>query len=436
MSKKELKKVLDIFRPSAPTENPKRFVGRKKQMEDIGKSLLAPGRHIVVFGGRGVGKTSLIKIATKVFENADDYKIIEYRCSHSDTISNLIYKLLSATGLLNLNEVTGYSYETTINVGAKLPIVKGGTKTTKKTNVSVKELVESSLTPDSIASKFKNLKCIFIIDEFDLIEDPSIKKLVAEIIKTLSDYLSPLKLIISGVSNSAIALLGEHRSTIRNLAEINVPYMTNAELLEIINIGIGELNFGFSDELKTLITMLSCGLPYFTHLLCEELCIYGFTKSENTLSVEHLCKVLKDVLSKVSEVFASEYNSATKLLGERTDFIDGWSNLNVPTEVRKLVLHSAALTLSGSMHLIAENVTNLASASGISLPKEYTDMDDTDIAVIFDDISYYSSIVSKQNEEVMFSSPFSRSYTMLKAIEFHGLEVASCVNKELTRCST
>jgi len=62
-----LAEVRRAFRPSAPVTVRALFAGRGKQMDDLMAVLGEVGQHAVVFGERGVGKTSLVSVVGDIF---------------------------------------------------------------------------------------------------------------------------------------------------------------------------------------------------------------------------------------------------------------------------------------------------------------------------------------------------------------------------------
>src|SRR5690349_21737323 len=51
------------LRPSSPIESFEHLYGREKQLEQIKQAMFSPGRHVFIYGDRGVGKTSLARTA-------------------------------------------------------------------------------------------------------------------------------------------------------------------------------------------------------------------------------------------------------------------------------------------------------------------------------------------------------------------------------------
>ena len=58
------KEIPEVFNPAAPTTRRDSFAGRTEQLAEIVDVVAQRGQHAVVYGERGVGKTSLAVVAT------------------------------------------------------------------------------------------------------------------------------------------------------------------------------------------------------------------------------------------------------------------------------------------------------------------------------------------------------------------------------------
>src|SRR4051794_16114954 len=79
------------FSPSMPVTTRDVFAGRTAQLHRIMDVVSAGGRHAVVYGDRGVGKTSLARVVNDVFtaEGARlNYHASYYTCSSQDTFAS------------------------------------------------------------------------------------------------------------------------------------------------------------------------------------------------------------------------------------------------------------------------------------------------------------------------------------------------------------
>ncbi|WP_338928930.1 ATP-binding protein [Roseomonas mucosa] len=63
----ELRRTLS---PSAPIKSPEMLRGRERNLEQIRRAFVQMGRHIFIYGDRGVGKTSLALTAAYEHESA------------------------------------------------------------------------------------------------------------------------------------------------------------------------------------------------------------------------------------------------------------------------------------------------------------------------------------------------------------------------------
>ena len=88
-----LQALTEAFRPAAPIDRRALFSGRTRQLGDLFDVADQPGQHAVVYGERGVGKTSLVTVAAEVLAAAD---VLTARttCDRSDDYESVWRKAL------------------------------------------------------------------------------------------------------------------------------------------------------------------------------------------------------------------------------------------------------------------------------------------------------------------------------------------------------
>src|SRR4051794_23551111 len=64
-------KVATVVNPAGPVRSVEHLKGREKDLQEIERALYAPGRHIFVYGDRGVGKSSLAATAAYQYQSED-----------------------------------------------------------------------------------------------------------------------------------------------------------------------------------------------------------------------------------------------------------------------------------------------------------------------------------------------------------------------------
>ncbi len=277
------KKITKYYKPAEPIEHQELFVGREGEQSTLYKSLVSKGRHPIVFGARGIGKTSLLTVTCKHFCHNNDYVAVKHICGHTDTFASIFNTFLRLSSANIKKEKFVEKSSKDYSGGFDLKLLKSDIKGSNTVEYNYANLTETNITPSLVSEIYQNQKFILIIDEFDLITDENEKRLIAETIKALSDRNSDTTIIISGVANSLSDLVMVHNSTIRNLISIEVPRMTDDELSQIIENGSVNLEIEFDKDVKNSIVWLSDGLPYFTHLISECLADYAFFNNKQII---------------------------------------------------------------------------------------------------------------------------------------------------------
>lgn len=191
-----------VFTPGFPVHQRDLFSGRAEQLDRTIDALSAPGRHPVIFGQRGVGKTSLANILGQVLKNLVSVKV---SCDGNDTFPTIWNRILYTASISFKQQAFGFSQDDatkTISLGDAL----GHDPSTTK--------------PAEIADLLRRVQgyCVVILDEFDKVTDQQTKAAFADLIKILSDTAQDVTLILVGVAENIHELLGAHPSIDRNLS--------------------------------------------------------------------------------------------------------------------------------------------------------------------------------------------------------------------------
>ena len=83
-----------IFTPGAPINEKDLFAGRSEQVEKIIDAVSQRGCHAILYGERGVGKTSLSNMISAFLANRLSFVISRTNCDISDSYSSLWTKAL------------------------------------------------------------------------------------------------------------------------------------------------------------------------------------------------------------------------------------------------------------------------------------------------------------------------------------------------------
>jgi Cdc6-like AAA superfamily ATPase len=274
----------NLFRPKAPIDDQKLFSGRIKQIQDVLDVVYEDGAHGVIFGERGVGKTSLANIIdTKVSPIIPSIKCIKVSCSPNDSFfdiwSNVFFDF----------EIEGQLVRDYL---AK-----------NQTAYSVYRVIEML-----DQSRYH----LIILDEFDRVRVKDTKIMMADLIKHFSNNPLNFTIMIVGVGDTLVDLFAGHESISRCCAQIKMQRMSKKELADIIDERVPKLGMSISEEVKAQIIRLSQGLPGYVHLLGQLSVRAAIDRQSIPIGSEHLQLALREALDKADYNTRQDYYKAVE----------------------------------------------------------------------------------------------------------------------------
>ena len=296
--------------PSEPVDREELLHGRDQELENALDSLKTPGKHIFIYGDRGVGKSSLAQTAAYIYQSSDNQPI-KVECEEDSSFYGIIEyialeairspsKAIEQTHKLTLSgKILSYEYTHKSTQNERLPTVDSMTDA-----VSLLEHV-AALHSD---------KPIVIIDEFDTIGSYEEKKKFSTLIKHLSDKKIRLKFIFTGIAASLKELLGAHKSSPRQIGQIRLDKLSWDARFEIVDDVSRAFSLVMPDEIRFRIAGVSDGFPSYIHLITEKLLRGLFKKNENVsrITLDDYYDAIRDAINDVAETLRDPYERATK----------------------------------------------------------------------------------------------------------------------------
>jgi len=314
------------FSPGEEIKDPNMFAGRRNNISQAIKALCRPGTSILVFGERGVGKTSFVEMVKLMAQgqveliyrykfnflvpkNGLNYKVISIECDKDvNNTEKVLQRLITSPhGISGLIEPKISKIETTVKDSFALNLFK---KIVGFNSSSEEKVIQEGIKEMSIYELFTNLVLLvskeilkpeegllIVIDEFDLVKENS---KISSIIKTLSK--NKVKFLISGIADSYFELLEDHASIERKLfqGKIKIDPMKPDEIDNILYLVEQNSNgfIKFKNNFRNEIILRCNGFPYFVHLfgqiaLDNFVCLYGL-KKEAAIGKENLISGLEE----------------------------------------------------------------------------------------------------------------------------------------------
>jgi Cdc6-like AAA superfamily ATPase len=246
-----------VFTPTSPIDEPSLFAGRLEQLRLIIDVVNQKGQHAILYGERGVGKTSLANVLESFLRGPQASRVLAPRvnCDGQDSFESVWRKVFARiaddVALTESVRKIGFGPETTDQTVSPSKLLNG-------------------VSPDSVRRALNALAQdnlpVLIIDEFDRLPQRP-RRAFADTIKMLSDHAVPATVVLVGVADSVDQLIEEHQSIERALVQIRMPRMSAEEISKIIYTALGELHMTIDTGAAARIAKLSQGLPHYAHLL-------------------------------------------------------------------------------------------------------------------------------------------------------------------------
>jgi Cdc6-like AAA superfamily ATPase len=284
--------ITEAFSPGAPVQEKDLFSGRTAQIAALEDAVNQRGRHAIVYGERGVGKTSLANILRLVMHRPNkDLIYVRVNTDPSDTFASLWKKVFKRL-----------SYETSASDGPS----------TRR----VADDFGNELTPDDVQlvlSDFSsNHTPIIVLDEFDRLREQTTVHLIADAIKALSDYSVNATVVIVGVAEDISTLIRGHESVTRALIQIKMPRMSSEEVKQLILTRYTRCGIQTDADAVWKIVFLSRGLPYYAHLLAMNAARYSIDNRKVMVRHEDVDKALERSMMELDQSIKEKYVMAVR----------------------------------------------------------------------------------------------------------------------------
>jgi len=285
-----LKGALTVaFSPSAPVKTLDFFSGRGEQLDRIAEAVMQAGRHAVVYGERGVGKTSLANVLPEKLERAGrfEYQVVRHNCSSTPTFRSMW-------------EAVFREFSIKRQLAGRDP-------------VPLSSYLPDDAGPEDVRLLLQQLGGTAVIfDEYDRVpKSLPISRLIADTIKSLSDHAVDSTVIIIGVADSIDELISEHLSIERAIVQIQLPRMFEGEMLSILEKGFSHAGMEIDLEARYDIAALSHGLPHNVHEL-GRLTGYAALASDRKRAIrDDVETAIGDAVRNAEHTVRSAYCSAT-----------------------------------------------------------------------------------------------------------------------------
>jgi Cdc6-like AAA superfamily ATPase len=289
--------VSRVFTPTAPVDEAALFSGRHAQLRAVIDAVNQKGQHAILYGERGVGKTSLANVLTNFLEGFGvTVAATRVNCDTDDTFETLFDKAFRDLQLVYNKPSLGFQ--------------PGGEKEVR----DARALLDGAYSPDNVRRALSIISNymvpVIILDEFDRLPEAT-KRNVADAVKSLSDHGVGATIIMVGVADTIGELIAEHASIERAMVQVHMPRMSSQEIAEIIDKGLNRLGMTVDDDAAQVVVELSQGLPHYTHHICLHASRAALEEEKTNVERSHVDKAIDRAVQSAQQSIQSMYHQAT-----------------------------------------------------------------------------------------------------------------------------
>ena len=282
----------ELFTPSAPITLAEMFAGRNRQISKLLDVIGERGRHAIIYGEPGVGKTSISQIIKLLVPTrTSEVRYIRKAAFSSDNFSSIWTEVFREMKFLVIDDGK------------------------EKQEYFISDLYQDGVKPSDVVRELsyftENDIPIVVIDEFNLVADPNTSRLMAETIKALSDNGVKATVIVVGISDSVSELIEGHQSITRCTEEILMPRMETEEMRDILEGRIRRLGMSIDGDAKWKMVNLTKGLPAFAHGLGREAVLSAIKRKSLKVMEADADAAIDSVVNSNQNSLKSDYHIAT-----------------------------------------------------------------------------------------------------------------------------
>ena len=298
--------IRDAFTPSQPVNEREMFAGRRALLEDLIVAIEDQRLHFVLYGDRGIGKTSILHVLTDLAVDAD-YLVCYISCGDRMSFTDFARRIAQRIPLLFHSDYAPGSVE--IEQGMHL------------SDILPQGEIDVS-TFGEMLGRLSDTRILMLLDEFDRVETEEFRRSIAELIKNLSDKAAPAQIVIAGVAADLSELIAQIPSIRRNVLGVLVPNMTEEEVAEMLAIAERRAGLGFTAEARELIGLASLGLPYLVGLVAQHAALLTTRRDDLSVSKADVREAIRKARSELSGRIAARTLHAISSAASRDQLIE------------------------------------------------------------------------------------------------------------------
>ena len=273
-------KLRGAYTPAQPITDRRMFAGRTKLLTQLIRGIEDERLHVVIYGERGMGKTSLLHVLAQTAREAR-YLVVYVTCGAGSDFNEMMH-----TAAENIPLLYHADY------GPTTPEAERG-------DSFATLLGHDTITvrgASDLLAKVAGTRVLIVLDEFDRAESGDFRRSIAELVKSLSDRSVRVQFVIGGVAANLNELVANVPSIQRSISALQVPKMTAAEIRSLIKNGEPITGITFDAGAVHAIIDRALGFPYLASLLSHRAGLNAIDRGVDTVTSQDVATATQDAV--------------------------------------------------------------------------------------------------------------------------------------------
>ena len=255
------RQVARAFDSTHPVADRSQLFGRDAELEAIREAALDLRQHVLIHGGRGSGKTSMVRIFGDYADQAGAI-VIYMACEPGASFAATLHPFL--------NYLPASVFAPGVHPEFERRAVELGPNAGPRAFVSLLGAIE-------------HRQIILILDEFDRLTDSEIVGEIASFMKLLSDANSQVQLVLVGISHSVSDVIAGHPSLRRHMQITSLRRVSAQSVDAIVDSGAAASGVAFTAAAREIIKRTACGSPYHVRLFARFMAMLALRSGVDTI---------------------------------------------------------------------------------------------------------------------------------------------------------
>ncbi len=353
--------ILNAFSPAQEVVDPRLFAGRHEQVMELSDALRTAGSCPVIYGDRGLGKTSLavqcqliamghdellVKLGAKdrVLNEQEMFLTFFVDGAEVTNFVDLQQRIINSFRDFVLQDQNGSGRQVLVdrqtrrNLSLKIFEVEETKNYVNRVNKLRDEdlsLTEQIKREAELLYTCYGQPVLVVIDELDRVDDT---RGMAAFIKAMSG--SSLKFLLVGIAQSLSDLDLDHPSVERQLWAVRVPRMRRDELVDVVNRSLAilrelDLHYTFAASAVERLVEAASGFPWFVHVIGQSSLVAALNNGVHEVTEDLLHQSIEGLVeNRFAQQFKDDYQLAIRDSYNREVVLRvfaSWRGSDIPT---------------------------------------------------------------------------------------------------------